>query len=425
MSVISRPIYEKRIRAWRKSDVSRLLVVTGPTAVGKSTVLKKALEGEAGVICSGENELAENFLADLPDELPCAPLLLIDTGHELTERLAGRFYAFLSQRPAAKIIFVGEASRAVFSCRAIRDLGAEHLPVRPLIFEEYLAFMGRESLLQCLGDFVIQRSGSDAVKDLLLKEWYGFVAVGGMPGAVCAYREGENVEYVQRRYWRNILENEVRKARHSAPPDLMRSLLSVLAEGCPEKFQYVSVPGVSVRGGWRAAHVKKAADVLADRGYLTILPHAHMEAFERVENEKFMRCLWFDSGVQRAGSAGRVRLAQIPLDALQSRCFVDGVIAREIAVRTGGVYWWRRQETGAEAAVEFSFELPAGLVPVTLKSKDGRSQQSVRLMQAEEGVLRAVILSKTDFEEKGNAITVPVYTLGALIDAMQSNRIKI
>ncbi len=415
MQYISRPIYEHAVRQWYTVPDSDVLCVHGAPRVGKTSVVRQVLTNLPGV--AFYEAMRAGCLLDVFGQAPEGPVpdivVIDDVAPGRIVMVWELVRALKDRHPSMRFVIVGSALMRHINEQSAATLRVRSLPIHPLGFLEYLHFLGRDKLADYLEQNV-DVAPSAGMHRLLMREWQAFVAVGGLPEFVLGYRNDQNVEELQRHYVKSLLTDALRQMRRKASTDHLVQALDAVVEQAGEKF-FLS----RAVKGYRAFQAKKVLDVLEDLGIVLRCTHTDVKGddLSATTNEKFLRYAFFDTGVLRAWCGGRVHLADQPLRAPSVHRYVDAFVARELAiVQEGKLYWWRREKTGSDAAVEFVTATRPPL-PITLHQNKPMALQALRLMQQDKDLGRAVLLDRVSGGGYEDLTVLPVYRVGPYIAA--------
>lgn len=413
MHYVSRPNYEQAIRQWYLDPAYDVLCVHGAPRSGKTSVVREALKNAPGV--TFYEALEVGCLLDVVGRTvggPAADVIVIDAVTVGKIVVVWKLVRALRQRyRAMRFVIVGTALMQHVETDAASPLRVRSLRVHPLSFHEYLRFLGRDKLAEYL-DQNVDVPPSPGMHRLLMREWQSFVAVGGLPEIVLGYRKDQNVEEMQRQYVKKSLIDALRQMRRKVSPDYLTQALDAVCEQAGEKF-FLS----RAVQGYRAFQAKKVLDALEDLGLVLRCTHTDVQGDDlgAETNEKFLRYAFFDTGILRAWCGGRVHLSDVALRAPSAHRYVDAFVARELAiVQDDKLYWWRREKTGSDAAVEFVAATRPPL-PVTLHQNKPMALQALRLMMADKRLERAVLLAREPGGVQEDLTVLPVYRIGRYV----------
>lgn len=413
---------------WASRTTHKPLLLRGARQVGKSTAIQHLGE-------SFDNYVEVNFEKQ-------ASYIPLFRGKDIDVKLiVSQIAAMAGKRitPGETLLFFDEIQAcpdAIMSLRFFREdlpelhviaagslleFTLEELPsfgvgrihsmfIFPMTFDEFLIANGERLLMEARNE----ASSSCPLPLPLYEKLTGllrtYMLVGGMPEAVSKWVETHDYLACQE-VQDDIMvtyEDDFHKYRKKIDPALLRQTMRSAATQATKKFVYSDVGG-----GYKAAEVKKAIDMLAKAGIL--IPVTHTDAnglpLGSEADQSYRKMLLLDTGLMlRLLNMTTGDISELTEHILTSE-IVDlvnkGPMAEMIAglellhYRTPNIrhemYYWVRQAKNSQAEVDYISSFRQTVLPIEVKAGVQGGMKSLWLFMREKQLTNAIRCSMENY----------------------------
>ncbi len=427
---------EDKLLNWKNSPSRKPLIIYGARQVGKTTSIKEFgktnyfnvvyIDFEAypqyRSIFEGEispkkiiSELEKNFNTEIKEN---ETLIVLDEVQCCLRALTSLKY-FNEDSPGYHIIaagsLLGNALRQEESSFPVGQV--ESLTMYPMDFEEFLMALDRDDLIneikECYKD---NREMSPLLHNLLLDYYDTYIQVGGMPEAVKAYVETNDLEKVHDIQTRIIL-NYRNDMTHYATPS-MSVKISKVYDSIPEnlarankKYQFVTLGEGSKKKSF-------------DEPLMWLLASGTTYSCNRVkgvtyplkvqEDDTGFKLYYNDVGLYL--SLVGLNLDKISLDLLSPDlvgAITETYVMSQLVDLGFTPYYW---ESKGIAEIDFLIQKKETIIPIEVKSSDNVRSKSLQVYQKINTPKMALRVSRKNFGETGGIKAIPLYALFCLED---------
>ena len=380
---------EHFLSAWRVQSVHKPLVLRGARQVGKTylvenwglehfrSVVKVDLERERdlhGLFSQAEPGRMLEELALLKGQAvtPGETLLFLDEIQACPPALAMLRY-FHELLPELHVIAAG----SLLDC-ALREFKysmpvgrIEFLHLHPMSFEEFVAATEGQALADYLTQWDLAQPPSEAMAKRLLESVRRYFFVGGMPEAVRAYAERQDLLEVQRIQTALVETVQADFAKYGArrQHELMRKTYRHIAENVGRKVKFVNISRED-----RAADVRRALELLALSRVVHPVVHTSANGLPlgAERDERHFKALFLDIGlVNRICGlplVGTEELITVNEGALAEQFVGQQLLSAAPAFETPQLHYWAREARNANAEVDFVISRQQDILPVEVKA---------------------------------------------------------
>ncbi|MCM8529387.1 MAG: AAA family ATPase [Lentisphaeraceae bacterium] len=259
----------------------------------------------------------------------------------------------------------------------------EYLYMEPATFEEFLMARNREDLLELLNQFSIYEPFPDIAHDQLLQEFRLYLLIGGMPEAIQAFIDSQDVAEsfkVQTSINETYRDDFGKYSSRTALPRVQR-VFDYIPASLGEKLKYSNISGDE-----KAADLRSAVDLLAQAGL--IRPFFHTKAdgipLKSTINKKVLKCYFLDCGLVNRICGVEYISNEEMLNAawLNKGALAEQFIAQHLSSvlntseKFTGTYWLREGGKG-NAEVDFLLQFNNNICPIEVKSGASGSLKSL------------------------------------------------
>lgn len=420
---------------WKKSKDRRPLLVRGARQVGKSFAIRawgqKTFLKDNFVELNFEEkpQLKTIFQKDLDvdrilNELNFTlgknlrnpdTLLFLDEIQACPEAITALRY-FYEKYPLLYV--VGAGSLIEFALRELSfPVGRiESHFIQPLTFCEFLNSIGKKNL----SDFIDQHDMASPVSEIIHQELVQllkyYFRIGGMPAAVNAYIETNDLKEVSKIHSLILQSYEDDFAKYAKKTD-WNALRTV----------FTSIPSYIAKGNIKYTHVDRSSRIDKTKRCINLLELAKVltkvHATSGTElplkaraKTNIFKLLFLDIGVlQHAlGFDWQLIDPEITLTDLHNGSFAEQFVGQEILGKRSQLnryqlHYWQREKHGAEAEVDYLIEYNNYPTAVEVKTGERGTLKSLHEFIKEKHPPTSFVLSQLNFARKDSIIWQPLY----------------
>ncbi len=432
---------ELDLHRWRQRGSGKPLLLRGPRQVGKSTLVKRFGESYTHFVeLNLEREPDRSLFDTLPEVGPFLEivyarsrvrvrdgetvLLFIDEIQQAPKAIQFLRYLYEDQR-GVDVIAAG--SLLEFAFGEVRSLPVgriEFLSIRPLCFEEYLRWHGRDALV----DALLTVPAPAHLHDLLVEAFRDYTLRGGMPEVVRLSARGASLAELQPTYasiWRSY---QIDLERH-AKSDLERRVLRFLLQAAPresDRFSYANFGG----SNYRSREVKEAFELLEMARVLQVVqPTTDLQPPALPKQRAKPRLQFLDTGLLNYASGLHEAYAFLPdANAVYRGRLALHIVTQEVIASWGDAnftpYFWIRENSNSNAEVDLVIRFGMDLLPVEVKSgAQGKLRSLHQFVERANGKVGVRVLESTAGVEAATTpagyaytlVNVPIYAVSQLL----------
>lgn len=425
---------DAELLAWKQENKRKPLLIRGARQVGKSSAVRNfATTFENMVeIDFDQHEDARAVFEQLnsPKEIcdrlslvydaPIVPektLLFFDEIQACPKAISMLRY-FFEEYPEIHVVAAG--SLLEFAIEELPSFGVGRIRsmfVYPFSFEEFLTATGHSLLW---GGIVKASPHEPLIEPIhkkalsLLKK---FLILGGMPEVVAAYVGGKST-----RVCMGIMDDLLRtyrddftKYRKRVPASRINEVFASVMQGAGKSFVYTGAADANLK------QIKEALELLTMAGL--VFPAVHTAAngipLGAEVNRKKQKMLPLDTGLlQRIlGLDVSDILLSDDFDVINKGAIAEIYVGLEIlksdsSRRQDDLYFWKREERGSLAEVDYLLQRGEDIIPIEVKSGSRGSMQSLQLFLSEKRRPYGVRTSSENFAAYDNIRVIPLYAIG-------------
>ena len=347
--------------------------------------------------------------------IPGETLLFFDEVQSCPEVLASLRY-FHEQMPGLHVVVAG--SLLEFALQKIPSLGVGRLTSRfmyPLTFPEFLDAIGDGALVSVMNEADYSKPVELPFHKKLVDCLRTYMLVGGMPAAVNTYNNFHDFHRVM-----NVLDDliltfqdDFGKYRRRIPVERLNETFRSVAAQIGGKFVCSSVDR-----DVKSTAVLNALDLLVKAGLVHLVFQSKATGLPlgaNMDGRKF-KAILFDPGIHQrlagldmAGHMTADDLSLVNKGSMAELLTGLHLAAYQSAHRRPELYYWHREERGADAEVDYVIQRGNGIVPVEVKAGVRGGMQSMRLFLKERGIPRGLRVSLENFGRLSDTDILPLY----------------
>ena len=404
---------EQFLSEWRDRAGRKPLVLRGARQVGKTylveswggqhfqSVLKVDLERERDLHSLFSQPDPRRLLEELSlvkgqAVIPGETLLFLDEVQACPSALAMLRY-FFELIPDLHVIAAG--SLLDFALREFTHsmpVGRiEFLHLHPMSFEEFLEAVQWAALAEHLGKISLGQPISEAMDRKYLEALRRYFFIGGMPEAVLAYVERNDLLEVQRIQTALIqtVQDDFAKYGSRRLHELMRQTYRHVAENVGRKLKFVNVSREE-----RAVDVRRALALLTYSRVVHVVYHTSANGLPlgAERDERHFKPLFLDVGLVNRicglDLVGAEELITVNEGALAEQLVGQQLLGAAPPFEDPQLFYWEREARNANAEVDFVISRHQDILPVEVKAGKTGTLRSLFQFLLEKKRRRAVRL---------------------------------
>lgn len=403
--MFKRKIYDDLLRWKRESSGKTALLVEGARRVGKSTVVEEFAKNEYRSYILVDFSEASRDVRELFEDVSDLDYLFLQLQLRYSVRLYEResLVVFdevqlcpLARQAVKKLVKDGRydyvETGSLISIRKntsgiLVPSEEQKIQMRPMDYEEFRWACGDEATIPLLrGAFCSKIAFGDQLSRKLMRDYRLYMLVGGMPQAVEAYLQTNNLQEVDR-VKRTIVELYEEDFYKISPSGVVSMLFDAIPAQLAKKSSRYQVSSVLSK--------RQAADVLEEIAELreskTVLPAYHVDdpnvgMSASIDLEKFKLYL-ADTGLfvtlmfKDSDFADNVVYEKLLADRLPANlgAVYENVVAQELTARGRKLFYHTWPKEGANRNYEIDFIVPEGkkICPIEVKSSRYNTHSSL------------------------------------------------
>lgn len=426
-----REIFDSLI-AWKKSSIRKPLILEGARQVGKTWLmleLAKTYRNYVYVNFDNDNWAKDLFVADYDVErillaiqahtneriIAGETLIIFDELQEANRGLSVLKY-FCENAPEQHVVVAGSLLGITLHSGQSFPVGkVDIIRVLPLSFMEFLWAKGEDIKAECLMNRQWSVVASIAPAYINLLRQYYFV--GGMPEAVSAFVENQDLQQV-RRIQQNILTGYRNDISKHAPVQEVQRILMVL-QSLPsqlskenKKFLY----GV-MRPGARAKDFELAIQWLIDAGIINKVNRVSQPTMPLAMYEELgiFKLFMLDCGLLAclAGVPAKQILTADNIFSEWKGAFSEQFVLQQLLSEHDNVAYW--SSNSSECEIDFILQTDDAIIPIEVKAEENVKSKSLHHFVTElYPNLKGIRFSMKDYVEQDWVTNIPLYAAGII-----------
>ncbi|MDR2557115.1 MAG: DUF4143 domain-containing protein, partial [Bacteroidales bacterium] len=243
-----------------------------------------------------------------------------------------------------------------------------------------------------------------------------FLLIGGMPEVVASYIENGSLLECQQ-----ILDDltktfydDFAKYKERTSVSQLREVFNAVIQQAGKKFVFSNIQGIN------QLQVKKGVEMLEMAGLIYPITHTSANGLPLGAeiNNKHKKFMLFDCGIYQRYL--QLNIAQIlsadSFDAINKGAIAELFVATELkkstpANNSSELYYWRREQQGSQAEVDFVVQDGEDIVPIEVKAGLKGSMQSMFLFLKEKNKKYGIRTSLENFGKFDNIKIYPLYAI--------------
>lgn len=423
------------LRRWKQNPNRKPLILQGARQVGKTYLLKEFGHSEYAKtvhISFDRDEKARQFFSEgggaerlirllsahsETDITDSDTLIILDEIQECPAALEALKY-FYEETPQYHIVVAGSLLEISLHGNASFPVGkVDMMRLFPMTYEEFLAAMGRQSLLKALQeqDWEVVNNMNEVYIDLLRQYYY----VGGMPEAVLAYTEGRGLQEVRQIQERILAAYRFDFSKHAPTNEVPRigmvwdSIPAQLAKD-NKKFIYGAL-----KKGARASQFEMAIQWLIDAGLVHKVNRVSdiKMPLKFYEDFSAFKLFLLDVGLMGAMVKAPSSLVLIGNDIFKEYKGAFTELFGYTQLATTGIPVYYHSVDNSTIEIDFAVQIGEKVYPVEVKSEVNLQSKSLKTFIQDHPDLKALRLSMQNHIDQGWVENLPLFAFKEALKA--------
>ncbi|MGE5341812.1 MAG: ATP-binding protein [Candidatus Omnitrophota bacterium] len=270
----------------------------------------------------------------------------------------------------------------------------EYCYMYPVTFYEFLEAMGDTVTLDYIKNIDYTSAIPDEIHRVILKKYYEYIIVGGMPEAVAEYTRSRSFIDLDPIYESLLsgFKDDVYKYSSEAKTPYLQHVIENSPKYAGKIIKYENFG----ESGFRSREMKEAFDIIEKAMIVKRVFASASTAIPLIENHrKSPKLIFLDSGLVNYALGVREDLFTTPeLNAIFQGQIAEQVVGQALETlthcRQNQFAFWHREEKNSIAEVDFLMPIRSQIIPIEVKSGSAGKLRSLHLMMKENTVPIAV-----------------------------------
>jgi len=390
------------LEAWKQDPHRKPLLVRGARQVGKTYAIRELgkqfpqfielnFESQPNLATLFQRDLdPKRIIRDLEGTVvankitPGTTLLFFDEVQMAPQAITALRY-FYEEMPELHVIAAGSLLNFAIELVGVPVGRVSFLNLYPLSFLEFLHACGHRLLIEKILQHQDFQPMSDLVHEKLLSLLSQYLAIGGMPRVVDAWRTENNPHDVA-----TFHQELIRSYRQDFYKYAKRSNIShldVLLGSVPfqlgKKFKYSAI-----EGGFQSRELSPGLNLLctADVAHKVLYSASQGVPLGAQADSSDFKAILLDVGLSQAllGLTLGDWLVHQEQAFVNKGELVEAFVGQELLAYTDPVYdaqlyYWHRRKTGGEAEIDYVMQMGENVIPIEVKSGAGSTLKSMHV----------------------------------------------
>lgn|SRR3990167_428241 len=423
---------------WKKSENRKPLILRGARQIGKTTSVRKlgkAFKNFIEINFEFMPKFNAIFEADLDSHriisdiqfviqqpvIPGETLLFFDEAPAVPRVLIALRY-FYELIPELHVIAAGSLLDFAIEQVGLPVGRIQILEMHPMSYKEFLWAMGNHFLVDGILNLDPNKPFNSAVHDKGLRLFSEYIAVGGLPEAVACWRDKKNyslclnVHHDLIRIYKQDFEKYAKKPQIQ----YVDHVFSQVSYQLGEQFNYAKLSGE-----FRKRELEPALRLLEKANVITkiIQTPARGIPLGANINPSHFKVIMLDVALTQAllGHTSEQWILDIENEFVNKGAIAEAFIGQELLAysnprRENNLYYWRRNQHGSEAEIDYIVARDMQMIPIEVKAGKGSTLKSMHLfLQEHPEVPYGIRFSTQNFSRYEKIISYPLYAAMCLI----------
>ena len=433
---------------WKDHKYRKPLLLRGARQVGKTHAVRQ-LGKRFDHVIEVNFELAKDikliFEKDLNPErilrelavfagrakiIPGETLLFFDEIQEAPEAILALRY-FYEQMPQLHVIAAGSLFDFALEKVGLPVGRVSSMYMYPMSFLEYLAASGNIGSAKAILENIHNESFSEPIHQLLIDLIGEYFAIGGMPEAVAKWVEEKNPKESFQIHHNLITSyrQDIEKYATKHQTEFVETLFRQIPHMIGEEFRYSNI-----HGEFRKRDLAPCLDLLCKANVVHKIHHSAGNGIPlgAEANLEWFKLILVDIALSQAalGFDLSTWFLQPGPEFINRGPIAEAFVGQELLCysnpyQKSDLYFWKRQAKSSTAEVDFLYEYNRKIVPIEVKSGDGRTLRSMLMfLEAHPDSSYGIRFSEQSYSQWQKIDSRPLYAVCSLAHEEQKKALE-
>lgn len=436
------------LKSWKDDKYRKPLLIRGARQVGKTHAVRQLgkhfehiievnfeLAKDAKLIFEKDldpKRIIQDLSAyiDQGDIKPGKTLLFFDEIHEAPQAIIALRY-FFELMPSLHVIAAGSLFDFALEKVGLPVGRVASLYMFPLSFMEFLAACGHASMIKLIIGNSEKREFPEKVHLKLMELLGQYLAIGGMPEAVAKWVNEKTPKGSFQTHHQLIASYKQDFEKYAAKHQI--KYLEVLYHQIPfligGQFQYKNI-----HGEYRKRDLAPCLDLLCKANVIHKIHHSTGNGLPLGAeiNLEWFKVILVDVALTQAGLGFDLStwLSKPGLEFVNRGTIAEAFVGQELLCyshpyRKSDLFFWRRAEKSSSAELDFLYEFKQEIIPIEVKSGDGRTLKSLNLfLESHPKTPYGIRFSAQNYSLFGKVDSRPLYAVCSLAHEDQKDALE-
>jgi len=429
---------------WKHSSIRKPLLLRGARQVGKTYAareLGKTYESFVEINLESDLKAHEAFTGDLdPQEMilklhaatkklitPGKTLLFIDEIQTVPRAIIALRY-FYEILPELHVIAAGSLLDFAIQKVGVPVGRIQSLEMHPVSFIEYLGYNN-----QVPAEIILNHEPTQGIKEpthsIGLENLLGrYLAIGGMPQAIAHWINTQNPLDIARMHASilNFYRQDFSKYAEKHEIKYVETIFRHIPLQLGHKFKYSAI-----EGDYRKRELAPALDLLITAG---IAHKVYYSAGQGIplgaqSDDLDYKVIFLDVGLTQTSLGLDITewFLQPQQEFIKKGALMEAFVGQEIVAYANphtnhDLYYWHKDSSPAQAEIDYLINIDRKVIPVEVKSGDGRTLKSLhRFLESHEQSPYGIKFSTQDYSVYNNIHSYPLYAVAKVMSDFNSD----
>ncbi|MBI5448624.1 MAG: AAA family ATPase [Gammaproteobacteria bacterium] len=427
------------LKAWKDAHPHKPLIINGARQIGKTTTVRQFaskffnlieinLESQPDIHAIFEQNLdPERLIIDLQlitgkTITPKKCLLFIDEIQACPRAITALRY-FYEKMPELHVIAAGSLLQFAIDKVGVPVGRIAFLHMYPMSFLEFLEALGESLLAEAIQNQDGKTPFNSAVHQKALRLFGEYIAIGGMPEAVAAWRDTHHYQSCLEIHHDLIAayKQDFEKYARKTQIKYIEHLFQEIPHFIGKQFRYSHITGhYRKRELEPALYLLEKANVVSPVHY-TAAQGIPLGAQTRLDNFKLIP---LDIALNQAalGLTSEEWILDPEKTFINKGTITEAFVGQELLAyanprQNAALYYWHREERGSQAEIDYVIARNGAIVPIEVKSGKGSSLKSMQCFLNDHPTCQyGVRFSTHNFSQYEKIYSYPLYSVCCLTD---------
>ena len=256
----------------------------------------------------------------------------------------------------------------------------EFLFIHPFNFYEFLSAIGKDQLIEYINNIKIGDNVIESIHQSLIKYYYDYMLIGGMPGAIRGYLNHNQLGKDNEFYSSIMLtySEDARKYSNGAGRKYIESVLENSTKFAGSIYSYTNFGD----SGFSSREISTAFNKLEGAMLINQIPAIASTTLPiQSKNKRQKKLVFLDTGLVNFTNGLSLNNKLSEYQAIYKGRIFEQVIGQELIsmfdISEAKLYYWAKEKTEGTAEVDYCIQYKDKIVGIEVKSKIGSTLRSL------------------------------------------------